>query len=81
MRPATVAAFLLGGNVKTGWETERRPDLWKGKALKGPESHERYRHETRPGRPGEEESAERSRKPESAAQPDEANPVLVASPG
>jgi hypothetical protein len=65
----------------TGGEAERRPDLGKGKALKGPKPHECYRHETRPGRPGEEQSAERLKKPESAAQPGEANPVLVASPG
>jgi hypothetical protein len=81
MRPETVAAFLLSGNVKTGREAERQLDLWKGKALKGPKPHERFRHETRPGRPGEEEGAERLRKPESAAQLDEVIPVLVASPG
>jgi hypothetical protein len=73
--------FPLDGNVKTGWDAERQPDPGKGNALKGQKPHERYRHETRPGRPGEERSAERLRKPESAAQPGEVSPVLVASPG
>jgi hypothetical protein len=56
---------------------ERRPGSRKGNPLKG-EPHERRRCETKPARFRGEEGVKRLRKPEGAAQPGEANPVLVA---
>jgi hypothetical protein len=49
-----------------------------GKPLKV-KSHERYRHETRPEGLQVEQGVKRLRKPEGAAQPDEASPVWVAA--
>jgi hypothetical protein len=49
-----------------------------GKPLKV-EAQGRYRHETRPERFRAEQSVERSRKPEDAAQPGEVSPVWVAA--
>jgi hypothetical protein len=71
--------FEPGGNDRRGRFVERRTAAREGNPLKG-KPQECFRHETRPGRIGEEQSAERLKKPESAAQPGEANPVLVASP-
>jgi len=51
---------------------------WEGKPLKG-ESQRRYRCETEPEGFREEQDVRRLRKPEDAAQPGEASPVLVAS--
>jgi hypothetical protein len=50
----------------------------EGKPLKV-KAQGRYRHETRPERLQAEQSVKRLRKPEGAAQPGEANPVLVAA--
>jgi hypothetical protein len=50
----------------------------EGKTLKA-ESQGRYRHETRPERLRAEQSVKRLRKPEGAAQPGGASPVLVAA--
>jgi hypothetical protein len=71
--------FEPGGNDKRGRFVERRTATREGNPLKG-KPQECFRHETRPGRIGEEQGVKRLRKPESAAQPGEANPVLVASP-
>jgi hypothetical protein len=57
-----------GGNDRRGKFVERRTAGSEGKPLKG-KPHECYRHETRPERIWEEQSAERLKKPESAAQP------------
>jgi len=50
----------------------------EGKPLKA-KAHGRYRHETRPDRSQAEQRVKRLRKPEGAAQPGEANSVLVAA--
>jgi hypothetical protein len=50
----------------------------EGKSLKV-EAQGRDRHETRPDGLRAEQSVKRSKKPEGAAQPGEANPVLVAA--
>jgi hypothetical protein len=50
----------------------------EGKPLKA-KTQGRYRHETRPERLRAEQSVKRLRKPEGAAQPGEAIPVLVAA--
>jgi hypothetical protein len=50
----------------------------EGKPLKA-KAQGRYRHETRPGRVRAEQRVKRLRKPGGAAQPGEANPVLVAA--
>jgi hypothetical protein len=54
------------------------PATGEGKPLKA-KAQGRYWHETRPDRLRAEQSAKRLRKPEGAAQPGEANPVLVAA--
>jgi hypothetical protein len=51
---------------------------WEGKPLKG-EPQRRYRRETKPEGPREEQSVKRLKKPGGAAQPGEASPVWVAS--
>jgi hypothetical protein len=53
------------------------PAVREGKPLKG-EPHECRRCETEPAGFRGEQSVKRLRKPEGAAQPGEANPVLVA---
>jgi hypothetical protein len=50
----------------------------EGKPLKA-KAQGRYRHETRPGRLRAEQGVKRLRKPGGAAQPGEANPVLVTA--
>ena len=57
---------------------EACPATGEGKPLKT-KSQGRYWHETRPERLRAEQSVKRLRKPEGAAQPGEANPVLVAA--
>jgi hypothetical protein len=52
--------------------------IGRGNPLKA-EAQGRYRHETRPEGTRRNESVKRSRKPEGAAQPGEANPVQVAA--
>jgi hypothetical protein len=57
---------------------EVRPAAWEGKPLKG-KPQRRHRRETKPEGCREERSVKRLRKPVDAAQPGQANPVLVAS--
>jgi hypothetical protein len=57
---------------------EAEPATGEGKPLKV-KTQGRYRHETRPERLRAEQSVKRLRKPEGAAQPGEASPVLVAA--
>jgi hypothetical protein len=68
----TVASVLccVGGgkrrnaNVKRGASVERRYGFGEGKSSEGRQPHECYRHETRPGRVGEEQDVKRVRNPE-----------------
>jgi hypothetical protein len=57
---------------------EADPATREGKPLQA-ETQGRYRHERRPERLRAEQSVKRLRKPEGAAQPEEASPVLVAA--
>jgi hypothetical protein len=57
---------------------EVRSAAWEGKPLKG-KPHRRHRRETKPEGCRAEQSARRLRKPVGAAQPGQANPVLVAA--
>ena len=68
-------------NVTRGRGAERQPRRIGRENLWRVEPHERQRRETEPRGPWEEESVRRLRKPEGAAQPGEASPVQVASPG
>jgi len=70
-----------GRNVMRAIPERRAPGpVSGGKPLKG-EPQGRYRHETRPEGPGEEETAERVRNPEGGTNPGEANRGIVDSPG
>jgi hypothetical protein len=64
----------MGGRLRR----EAKLATGEGKPLKA-EAQGRYRHETRPERLRAEQRVKRLRKPEGAAQPGEANPVLVAA--
>lgn len=59
-------------------DREVRSAAWEGKPLKE-KPHRRHRRETKSDGCREEQSARRLRKPEGAAQPGQASPVLVAS--
>jgi hypothetical protein len=66
-------------NGKEDWRHRKvMPATREGKPLKV-EAQWRHRHETRPEGLRVEQSVKRLRKPEGAAQPGEANPVLVAT--
>jgi hypothetical protein len=77
-RKRLVGESSLCGRVIRG-PVVRRVRLPEGETLCRCKANERHRHETRPEGLRVEQSVKRLRKPEGAAQPGEANPVLVAT--